>query len=167
MPKEKLQPLQVYQLLPRTNCKLCGLDGCLPFAFALVTREKRLEDCPELQKEEFRSSLKVLSKYFGSSTPVEETGLIIEKEKCHGCGDCAVVCDKALTTLNIKGQIFYRERVPSVLQVIDGVIQVVNWDSCKRCLDPPELCKLCEEKCPVGALELVQPGTMAEEPGGG
>jgi CO dehydrogenase/acetyl-CoA synthase gamma subunit (corrinoid Fe-S protein) len=53
MPKrDRIQPYQAYQFLPRTNCKLCGLPGCFVFAAALVGREKGLKDCPELEKEE-------------------------------------------------------------------------------------------------------------------
>ena len=78
-------------------------------------------------------------------------------EKCIGCGDCAVICDKAISSLVLPGGIVkQREKVPPVLEIIDGTVQVVNWRSCKRTMDPPEYCRVCEEKCPSGALELVR-----------
>ncbi len=136
MPKrERLQPLQVYRFLPRTNCKECGLSGCMAFAFALISREKTPDDCPPLLTEKFTPSYRFLKEQFGTGE-VEETGLMIDRERCNGCGDCVVVSP--------------------VLKVVDGVVQVVNWKSCKRMMDPPQFCRVCEEKCPFGALELVR-----------
>lgn len=161
MPKrERLQPLQVYQLLPGTNCKLCACPGCYAFAFALIAREKSLKDCPDLESEPFRSSLQILNQYFREGEVVEGTGLLIRKEKCNGCGDCVVVCAKAIKAVvsHLVG-VYYRqvdEEMPPVLQVVDGVVQVKNWAGCKRCAEPPTACRVCEEKCPFGALELVR-----------
>ena len=47
----KLNPLDVYKLLPKTNCKECGEQNCLAFATKLVNREATLEECkPILEK---------------------------------------------------------------------------------------------------------------------
>jgi len=154
--KERLQPLQIQQLLPRTNCKECGCSTCFAFAFALISREKRPEDCPDLQTEAFRSSWEILQEAFGGEGVVKEQGLLIEKAKCNGCGDCVVVCQKALITIVVQAQTIKRQDVPAVLRVVDGVVEVVNWSSCKRAMDPPELCRVCEDKCPFDALELVR-----------
>lgn len=45
-------PLEIYKLLPRTNCGRCYLPSCLAFAAAAVKGEKRLNDCPYLEKDE-------------------------------------------------------------------------------------------------------------------
>lgn len=161
MPKrDKLQPLQVYQLLPRTNCKKCGLPTCYAFAFALISREKAPADCPDLQAETFSNYRLKLEEAFGGTGEVQQTGLLIEKAKCNGCGDCVVVCNRALDTVVYQGAVANRGRekaeIPPVLKVIDGAVQVVNWTSCKRTLDPPNMCRVCEEKCLFGALELVR-----------
>lgn len=158
MPKRKrLQPLQLYQLLPRTNCKLCGCNGCLPFAFALINREKKIEDCPDLQTEAFIPSFRKLSELIGKAVIIEGTGFAIDKEICAGCGDCSKACERVIIFINPHGgRISRRKRVPPVLQVVDGNIEVVNWNSCKRTMNPPDYCRVCEEKCPFGALELVK-----------
>jgi len=44
----ELSPLDVYKLLPKTNCKECGEENCMAFATKLVNREVTLESCPPL-----------------------------------------------------------------------------------------------------------------------
>lgn len=157
MPKQdKLQPLQLNRMLPGTNCKKCGSPSCLAFAFALIGREKQLEECPELLTEKFKPTLEQLKEYFGGPATVEKTGLLIDKDKCIGCGDCVITCQKCQGTIMFgTGTVIPRD-VPSVLQVVDGVVVVACWGSCKRCMDNPEFCRVCEERCPTGALELVR-----------
>ncbi len=43
--------LDIYALLPKTNCKQCGEATCLAFAVSLVTGKCILADCIPLQKE--------------------------------------------------------------------------------------------------------------------
>ena len=43
--------LEVYKLLPKTNCRDCGLAACLAFAVAVMQGQKRLADCPYLPEE--------------------------------------------------------------------------------------------------------------------
>jgi len=45
-------PLEVYQLLPKTNCGECGESTCMAFASKLINRDARLEDCIPLVKED-------------------------------------------------------------------------------------------------------------------
>jgi len=52
----ELSPIEVYMLLPNTNCKECGEENCMAFAVKLVNRETSLEKCTELQKEEYKES---------------------------------------------------------------------------------------------------------------
>jgi len=40
--------MEVYKLLPQTNCKQCGQPTCYTFALKLVASQKRLQDCPPL-----------------------------------------------------------------------------------------------------------------------
>ena len=48
-PMSKIKtPLQVYKLLPQSNCGECGVSTCMAFAAAVIKQEKRLADCPFL-----------------------------------------------------------------------------------------------------------------------
>ncbi len=47
----EISPIDVYMLLPRTNCKKCGLENCMAFAAKVVNREMAIELClPLLEK---------------------------------------------------------------------------------------------------------------------
>ncbi|MBS7652220.1 MAG: acetyl-CoA decarbonylase/synthase complex subunit gamma [Candidatus Bathyarchaeia archaeon] len=48
MPAKELSPIDVYKLLPGTNCRECGETNCMAFAARLVNREVPLEKCPPL-----------------------------------------------------------------------------------------------------------------------
>jgi len=50
---KELSPIDVYKLLPRTNCKECGEENCMAFATKVVNREVSIEKCPPLLKKEY------------------------------------------------------------------------------------------------------------------
>jgi ArsR family metal-binding transcriptional regulator len=50
--KENLQPLQIYKLLPKTNCKLCGASSCFAFALKVAAGQIEIILCDPLFKEE-------------------------------------------------------------------------------------------------------------------
>jgi acetyl-CoA decarbonylase/synthase complex subunit gamma len=56
----KLSPIDIYMLLPRTNCKECGEPNCIAFAAKLVNREVSLEECPPILKKEHEKAHKKL-----------------------------------------------------------------------------------------------------------
>ena len=43
-------PLEIYKLLPKSNCKQCQVQTCLAFAGAVIKGQKRLNECPHLDK---------------------------------------------------------------------------------------------------------------------
>jgi acetyl-CoA decarbonylase/synthase complex subunit gamma len=45
---KQLSPIDVYMLLPKTNCKECGEDNCMAFATKVVNREVSIDQCPPL-----------------------------------------------------------------------------------------------------------------------
>ncbi len=46
-----LTGLEIFKLLPKTNCKKCGMPTCLAFAMALAQKRAKLEDCPDVSQE--------------------------------------------------------------------------------------------------------------------
>jgi acetyl-CoA decarbonylase/synthase complex subunit gamma len=56
----ELSPIDVYKLLPRTNCKECGEENCMAFATKVVNREVAIKKCPPLLTKEYEKAYKQL-----------------------------------------------------------------------------------------------------------
>jgi ArsR family metal-binding transcriptional regulator len=46
--KKTPRPLDIWELLPRTNCQQCGEATCMAFAVGLLQQERETSDCPTL-----------------------------------------------------------------------------------------------------------------------
>jgi len=46
-----LTGLQIYKLLPKTNCRECGFPTCLAFAMQLAQKKVELSKCPYVSEE--------------------------------------------------------------------------------------------------------------------
>lgn len=46
-----LTGLDIYKLLPKTNCKKCGRPTCLAFAMQLAQKKANLSDCPDVSED--------------------------------------------------------------------------------------------------------------------
>ena len=46
-----LSGIQIYKMLPRTNCKECGFPTCLAFAMKLAAKQVELSLCPTVSEE--------------------------------------------------------------------------------------------------------------------
>ncbi len=77
---KELSPIDVYKLLPKTNCKECGVENCMAFATKIVNREISIESCPPLLKKENERSYLQLKEML--KPPVKEVTV--------GVGDKAV-----------------------------------------------------------------------------
>jgi len=80
MVKKELSPLDVYTLLPKTNCRQCGERNCLAFATKTVNREMPIEKCSPLTREATVAVLKRLKELLEPSV----------KEVVIGVGEHAV-----------------------------------------------------------------------------
>jgi len=56
----ELSPIDIYKLLPRTNCKECGEENCMAFATKVVNRELSIEKCLPLLAKEHEKAYKQL-----------------------------------------------------------------------------------------------------------
>jgi len=57
---KELSPIDVYMLLPKTNCKECGEENCMAFATKLVNREVSVEQCSPLLTKGYEKNYKKL-----------------------------------------------------------------------------------------------------------
>jgi len=77
---KELSPIDVYMLLPKTNCKKCGLENCMAYATKLVNREIALELCTPLLEKQYQKAYQKLWEML--KPPVKEVTV--------GTGDKAV-----------------------------------------------------------------------------
>lgn len=54
------RPLDVYELLPHTNCRACGEATCMAFAFGLLESRHQPEECPSLADPAFAAQHQAL-----------------------------------------------------------------------------------------------------------
>ncbi|MCW8802675.1 MAG: acetyl-CoA decarbonylase/synthase complex subunit gamma [Candidatus Bathyarchaeota archaeon] len=77
---KQLSPIDIYSLLPKTNCKACGEDNCMAFATKLVNREINLDQCTPLQDAKYKKNYAKLAEMLKPAV----------KEVTIGVGDKAV-----------------------------------------------------------------------------
>jgi acetyl-CoA decarbonylase/synthase complex subunit gamma len=77
---KELSPIDVYKLLPKTNCKECGVENCMAFATKIVNREITIDQCKPLLKKENEKAYKQLKEMLKPAV----------KEVVVGVGDKAV-----------------------------------------------------------------------------
>lgn len=63
--KKRPAAVQVYKLLPRTNCKLCGQPSCLAFANKLSQMEAEINQCQPVFEEKYNDQRADLLKLLG------------------------------------------------------------------------------------------------------
>ena len=59
---KEISPIDVYKLLPKTNCGECKEANCMAYATRLVNGELLLSDCPPLHTPEYRDAHAALSR---------------------------------------------------------------------------------------------------------
>lgn len=60
------RPLDVWELLPRTNCRQCGEATCMAFGFALLEARRRIDECPPLREPQAEGPRETLHGLLGN-----------------------------------------------------------------------------------------------------
>jgi len=132
-----LTGLEIFKLLPKTNCKKCGMPTCLAFAMQLAQKKAKLEDCPYVS-EEAKEKLAAAAAppmrkvAFGKDCQVQvggETVMFRHEEKFYNPTVVAVTVSDKLTGEDLKKRIesvnqLSFERVGTQLQV--AAVAVIN-----------------------------------------
>jgi acetyl-CoA decarbonylase/synthase complex subunit gamma len=128
---KQLSPIDIYMLLPRTNCKECGEANCMAFAAKLVNREVSLEQCPPLLKKENEGSYKKLQKMLA---PVIKEVTIGTGEHSVNIGGKLVMYRHEFTyhnpapiALDVTDEMPLHAKSPEEEAVIDRVKKVENF----------------------------------------
>jgi 4Fe-4S ferredoxin len=75
---------------------------------------------------------------------VSETMLVVNEEKCTGCGNCIMACPANV------------DEKP-ILKIENGVVKIVDMLRCRRFSIDTALknCSACVDICPTGAMKFV------------
>jgi 4Fe-4S ferredoxin len=144
-------PFQIYQFLPKTNCKECGEKTCMAFAVKLISQEAKIEQCPYLEEDKKKEIEKIVKPFEGA----EKTGLVIHDELCTGCGNCVVACPVNVANDPhgvATGRGSKNEKL--ILRVKDGTVHACDIENCRRFVKPRVLCDVCVVLCPKKAIEF-------------
>jgi acetyl-CoA decarbonylase/synthase complex subunit gamma len=133
-----LTGLEIFKLLPKTNCKKCGMPTCLAFAMALAQKRANLDACPDVSQQARQAlaaaaapPMKLVK--FGTGDAEVQTGsetvLFRHEEKFHNPTVLAVTVSDKLAGKELKKRIetvnsLQFERVGTKLAVM--AIAVVN-----------------------------------------
>lgn len=159
----KLNAFEVFQLLPKTNCKKCGESGCMAFAVKLLGRQIKLEKCtPLFEEKAYEKQLKKLQERLTPLSEALETGIILEEEKCIGCGNCMIVCpvNIAENPESSAGIGAAPEKEENVIYVVkDGKAKIIDLTKCRRYAETEKLsyaqCRVCEIYCFTEAIKIL------------
>ncbi|MEM2903448.1 MAG: (Fe-S)-binding protein, partial [Candidatus Bathyarchaeia archaeon] len=94
---KELSPIDVYKLLPKTNCKECGEENCMAFATKLVNRDIPLEKCKPLLTKEYEKAYQQLKDLL---KPAVKEVVIGEGERSIKVGGKLVMYRHELTYFN-------------------------------------------------------------------
>ncbi len=109
-----LTGLEIFKLLPKTNCKKCGMPTCLAFAMALAQKRTKLENCPDVSdeaKEKLAASAappmrKITFGTGGARVQIgQETVIFRHEEKFHNPTAIAVTVSDKLADDELKKRI--------------------------------------------------------------
>ena len=126
----------INNLLPQTQCRLCGYNGCRPYANALAQGEASINLCLPGGIETLKKLGEILNK---DPTPYLEEmehkqkppqRAIIREDECIGCTKCIQACP---------------------VDAIMGSNKTMHTIIEKDCTG----CELCIEPCPVDCIDLI------------
>lgn len=62
--REPPKAIEIFKLLPKTNCRRCGQPTCMAFAASLTKGETDISECPLLFEEEYRENREKIESLF-------------------------------------------------------------------------------------------------------
>lgn len=115
-----LSPIDVYMLLPRTNCKECGEANCMAFATKVVNRELSIESCPPLLEKKHKRAYGKLQEMLAPAV----------KEIIIGVGNHSVKVGGKLVLY--RHEFTYHNPTPIAIMVTDEMPESELLDKVKR-----------------------------------
>lgn len=135
-----ITPEQLDELLPQTQCGLCGHGGCMPYAEAMVFEHAPINLCPPGGVETLRALGDILHQdprpYEAEMAQKAKPNMraIVRENECIGCTKCLPVCP---------------------VDAILGSAKQMHTVIAAECTG----CELCIPACPVDCIQMVASDT--------
>jgi Na+-translocating ferredoxin:NAD+ oxidoreductase subunit B len=136
-------PEAIEELLPQTQCRLCGFDGCRPYAEAVSAGCAGINRCPPGGEATIRGLARLtglpyvaLDPDCGVETPPAVA--VIDEPSCIGCTLCIQACP---------------------VDAIVGAARQMHTVIAEECTG----CRLCLPPCPVDCIVMVEAGESPAE----
>jgi electron transport complex protein RnfB len=131
---------QINAILPQTQCRQCGFQGCLPYATAIASGQADINQCPPGGEEGIADlalllgvAAKPLNPHHGQHKP-RMVAFIIEQD-CIGCVKCIAACP---------------------VDAILGAAKFMHTVIASECTG----CELCVAPCPVDCIVMLPAATQ-------
>ncbi len=119
-----LTGLEIYKLLPKTNCKECGYPTCLAFAMKLAAKQAELDSCPHVSAQA-REALAA-----ASAPPIRLVTMGVGEDKFE-VGNETVMFRHDKTFYHAPG-VFLRVRDTDDLKVVEQALRAATGYSVER-----------------------------------
>lgn len=122
--------VRIERLLPQTQCRECGYQGCKPYAEALANNDAEVNLCAPGGLEVMRDIASLLGKSQSEPVKVQEKALArIDETVCIGCTACIRACP---------------------VDAIMGAAKQMHTVIAQECTG----CGLCVAPCPVDCIDM-------------
>lgn len=145
--------MEIYKSLPALNCGKCGVDTCMGFASKLLKGDTKIADCTPILEKNFASKKEQLETMLEGRGKSAETGIIINEDRCTGCGNCVISCPVAPMNDPAAGGGKDPESTDVVFRVKKGRVRIVNLKKCRR-FGEDKRCRICADSCPYDVIDF-------------
>lgn len=137
-PETQLSPealiSQIDAVLPQTQCRQCGYDGCQPYARAIACGEANINQCPPGGETGIQALAQLLQRPYLPLNPAHgatkaKAVAVIDEETCIGCTLCIQACP---------------------VDAILGASKFMHTVISQECTG----CELCLPPCPVDCIDM-------------
>lgn len=142
--KQDLLIAEIDAILPQTQCRQCGFDGCEPYAAAIAEGRAPINQCPPGGEQGIRKLAQLLgvsplplNTAHGITKP--KAVAFIDEDACIGCTLCMAACP---------------------VDAIVGAAKLVHTVISAECTG----CELCIPPCPVNCISMI-PASAIPHPG--